>query len=128
MDDSAVISVHWWVTMALLCMLALNQEKRLKKKRVKLSFKGRQRKLKKEVLLPLKFCHYDKISTTNTSVLTENLSKNVHLFPKKLNYMFSVVPITSEYAYTHKFEIQALNVSVLLTAPRSSIKLFFLNF
>lgn len=31
MDDSAVISVHWWVTMTLLCMLALNATEEIKK-------------------------------------------------------------------------------------------------
>lgn len=35
MDDSAVISVHWWVTMTLLCMLALNATEEVKKEEKK---------------------------------------------------------------------------------------------
>lgn len=46
MDDSAVISVHWWVTMTLLCMLALNSTEKFKKeeekKKVKFSFRGKK--------------------------------------------------------------------------------------
>lgn len=70
MDDSAVISVHWWVTMTLLCMLALNATEEIKKegkkKKVKFSFRRAGGiKQRKKVLLPLKFCWYDKIKTTN---------------------------------------------------------------
>lgn len=35
MDDSAVISVHWWVTMTLLCVLALNSTEKVKKEKKK---------------------------------------------------------------------------------------------
>ena len=78
MDDSAVISVHWWVTMALLCMLALNSREKVKKKKKSQVFlrgsQGEGKKKKESASTSKNYATMTKLvpQISNTSVVTEN--------------------------------------------------------
>lgn len=84
MDDSAVISVHWWVTMALLCMLALNSREKVKeKKKGEVFLWGEAEEIKKgsastSKILPLWQNQYDKYLSIDRKL---NLRMSIY-FPK----------------------------------------------